>query len=69
MLFPSIDELTELVESKYTLVTVASKRTRQLREQNNLQLDKPKARKYVGQSLEELITGKIVYENPELRKA
>ncbi|MGE5703423.1 MAG: DNA-directed RNA polymerase subunit omega [Clostridia bacterium] len=69
MLFPSIDELTDLVESKYTLVTVASKRARQLREQSNLQLDKPKSKKYVGQALEELITDKIVYENPELRKA
>lgn len=69
MLYPSIDELTSKVESKYTLVTVASKRARQLREQNNLQLDKPKSKKFVGQALEELIADKIVYENSEARKA
>lgn len=68
MLFPSIDKLTDKVESKYTLVTVASKRARQLREQNNLQMDKPKSKKYVGQALEELISDKLAYENPEARK-
>lgn len=68
MLFPSIDKLTSKVGSKYTLVTVASKRARQLREQNNLQMDKPKSKKYVGQALEELITDKLAYDNPEDRK-
>jgi DNA-directed RNA polymerase subunit omega len=67
MLYPSIDKLTEKVESKYTLVTVASKRARQLRENNNLQLEKPKSKKYVGQALEELISDKLVYET-ESRK-
>ncbi|MFY0544471.1 DNA-directed RNA polymerase subunit omega [Brevibacillus sp. H7] len=68
MLYPSIDMLTEKVESKYTLVTVASKRARQLRENNNLQLDKPKSKKFVGQALEELASDLLVYENPETRK-
>jgi DNA-directed RNA polymerase subunit omega len=68
MLYPSIDKLTEKVESKYTLVTVASKRARQLRENNDLQLDKPKSKKFVGQALEELISDQLVYENQETRK-
>lgn len=68
MLYPSIDKLTMKVESKYTLVTVASKRARQLRENNDLQLEKPKSKKFVGQALEELITDQLVYENPEMRK-
>jgi DNA-directed RNA polymerase subunit omega len=68
MLYPSIDKLTQKVESKYTLVTVASKRARQLREQNNLQLEKPKSKKFVGQALEELIEGHIVYEHTDGRK-
>jgi DNA-directed RNA polymerase subunit omega len=67
MLYPSIDKLTEKVESKYTLVTVASKRARQLREKNDLQLEKPKSKKYVGQALEELISDKLAYET-ESRK-
>jgi len=68
MLYPSIDKLTEKVESKYTLVTVASKRARQLRENNDMQLDKPKSKKFVGQALEELISDQLVYDNPETRK-
>jgi len=68
MLFPSIDELTDKVGSKYTLVTIASKRARQLRQNNNLQLSKPKARKFVGQSLEEVISDKIIFENNDVRK-
>jgi DNA-directed RNA polymerase subunit omega len=62
MLYPSIDKLVEKVGSKYTLVTVASKRARQLRENNNLQLEKPRSKKFVGQALEELIEGKLYYE-------
>ncbi len=69
MLYPSIDKLTAQVESKYTLVTVASKRARQLRENNNLQLDKPRSKKFVGQALEELISDKLTYENNEVRKS
>lgn len=68
MLFPSIDKLTEKVESKYILVTVASKRARQLREKNDLQITRPKSRKHVGQALEELITDNIVFENSNLQK-
>jgi DNA-directed RNA polymerase subunit omega len=68
MLYPSIDKLVEKVGSKYTLVTVASKRARQLRENNNLQLEKPKSKKFVGQSLEELIEEKLYYENQDRRK-
>ncbi len=68
MLYPSIDKLTDKVESKYTLVTVASKRARQLRENNDMQLDKPKSKKFVGQALEELVSDYLVYENPETRK-
>lgn len=68
MLFPSIDKLTAKVDSKYILVTVASKRARQLRENNDLQITRPLSRKYVGQALEELITDNIVFENNDVRK-
>lgn len=68
MLYPSIDKLVDRVGSKYTLVTVASKRARQLRETNNMQVEKPRSKKHVGQSLEELIGEKLHYDNPETRK-
>lgn len=68
MLYPSIDLLTDKVESKYTLVTMASKRARQLREHNDMQMEKPKSKKFVGQALEEIFADHLVFENSELRK-
>ncbi|WP_139489824.1 DNA-directed RNA polymerase subunit omega [Brevibacillus dissolubilis] len=67
MLFPSIDKLTDKVESKYILVTIASKRARQLRQENNLQLTRPFSKKFVGQALEEIIEDKLVFENNNIR--
>ena len=67
MLYPSIDKLVDRVGSKYTLVTVASKRARQLRENSQMQVEKPRSKKHVGQSLEELIGEKLHYEQ-EKRK-
>ncbi|EST52706.1 DNA-directed RNA polymerase subunit omega [Brevibacillus panacihumi W25] len=68
MLYPSIDELTAKAESKYILVTVASKRARQLRENSPMQVAKPKSKKYVGMALEEMISDELVYENKDTRK-
>lgn len=68
MLYPSIDKLVGRVGSKYTLVTVASKRARQLRENSAVQVEKPRSKKYVGQALEELIGEKLHYESQEKRK-
>ncbi|WP_400163273.1 DNA-directed RNA polymerase subunit omega [Brevibacillus sp. TJ4] len=62
MLYPSIDELTKKAESKYILVTVASKRARQLRENSPMQVVRPKSKKFVGLALEEMISDELVYE-------
>ena len=35
MLTPSIDSLKEKIDSKYTLVTLASKRAREMQEEGN----------------------------------
>lgn len=48
MLYPSIDSLLEKVNSKYLLVTIASKRARQMQELNDYQLDH-----YVSQKMSE----------------
>ncbi|MFP3389749.1 DNA-directed RNA polymerase subunit omega [Brevibacillus sp. SIMBA_040] len=68
MLYPSIDELTEKAESKYILVTIASKRARQLRENSEVQVVRPKSKKFVGLSLEEFISDELVHEFLDGRK-
>ncbi|WP_368654762.1 DNA-directed RNA polymerase subunit omega [Ornithinibacillus sp. 4-3] len=54
MLEPSIDALQEKVKSKYSLVILSARRARQLREENNLKIEKPISHKYVGMALEEV---------------
>ncbi|MBD8003967.1 DNA-directed RNA polymerase subunit omega [Bacillus norwichensis] len=60
MLYPSIDKLMNVIDSKYSLVTVAAKRARKLQEENNPQLEKYKSHKFVGKSLEEIHSGVLV---------
>jgi DNA-directed RNA polymerase subunit omega len=59
MLYPSIDLLMEKLDSKYTLVSVAAKRARQLQEKDNLTIEKPVSKKFVGKALEEIAAGHI----------
>lgn len=54
MLYPSIDEMMNKVDSKYSLVVAASRRARQLREGGISELKNPKSHKYVGVALEEI---------------
>lgn len=62
MIYPSIDEMLEKVDSKYTLVSIASKRARQLKENGDLLITRPISHKHVGISLEELHAGKISFQ-------
>lgn len=57
MLYPSVDSLKEQIESKYTLVTIASKRAREIQEEGTKLLSTYKARKDVGKALEEVAAG------------
>ena len=56
MLNPSIDKLLNLVDSKYKLVHIASKRSKQMLETNHFQLkeDDYQNQKELGRSLEEI---------------
>lgn len=67
MLYPSIDVLLEKLDSKYTLVSVASRRARQLRENKDLSkellVENPVSHKYVGMALEEIVTDKVKFES------
>lgn len=67
MLYPSIDNLLTRLDSKYTLVTVSSKRARYLRESNekDLMVVKPKSYKQVGKALEEISSGQLSFKRRE----
>lgn len=61
MIYPSIDKLLNLVDSKYILVHVASKRSKEMIEEKHFQL-KPleyKNKKELGRALEEVEKGLI----------
>lgn len=60
MLYPSIDELMELVDSKYTLVAAASKRARKLQEESANQPG-TSTTKNVSRALWEIYEGRIHY--------
>lgn len=57
MLHPSVDSLKEKIDSKYTLVTIASKRAREIQEEGNTLLSSYKSKKDVGKALEEIAAG------------
>ena len=57
MLYPSVDSLKEKIDSKYILVTIASKRAREIQEEKDLLLGAYKAKKDVGKALEEVVAG------------
>ena len=59
MIYPSIDKLLTVVDSKYTLVYVAANRSKQMIKNNYYQkpVDKYRSYKTIGRALEE------VYDN------
>ncbi|MCF6410511.1 DNA-directed RNA polymerase subunit omega [Pseudalkalibacillus salsuginis] len=67
MLYPSIDSLMEKLDSKYTLVTVSSKRARMIQQSSKPLVDDPKSSKFVGIALEEILEGKLTYDLNKLK--
>ena len=61
MLYPSIDKLLNIVDSKYMLVHVVSKRSKQMQETSHYQtrINEYVSKKDIGRSLEELENGLI----------
>lgn len=61
MLYPSIDKLLNLVDSKYMLVHVASKRSKQMLENKHFQMKEKDYvnKKEIGRALEEVEKGLI----------
>ena len=61
MIYPSIDKLLNVVSSKYELVHIAAKRSRQITKTNFSQMPvkKYKSSKNIGKALEEVAEGLI----------
>lgn len=61
MIYPSIDKLLNIVDSKYMLVHVAAKRAKQMIEHQHYQMDKNSYvnKKPLGRALEEVEKGLI----------
>lgn len=62
ILEPSIDKLQTKINSKYTLVTLAAKRARDIQVTKKHQLENPKAATYVGIALEEILEEKLTVD-------
>lgn len=69
MLYPSIDEMMNKVDSKYSLVVAASRRARMLRDGAKSELTSPRSHKYVGVALEEIHHDLLVVEQQEQNAA
>lgn len=67
MLYPSIDSLLQKVSSKYLLVNIAAKRTKEMEETEHYQMkdSEYKSSKNIGKALEEVKQGLIHIEEKE----
>ena len=69
MIYPSIDKLLNLVDSKYRLVHIAAKRSNEITSNGFLQKKEEEyiSKKNIGRTLEELLDGliEISYEKEE----
>ena len=61
MIYPSIDDLLSKVDSRYSLVILAAKRARQLREMQS-NLEEGLTLKEVSAALDEISKGKVTFE-------
>ena len=65
MIYPSIDKLLNVVSSKYELVHIAARRSKEIKETNHLQMPANKyvSKKNIGKALEEIAEGyiKVIY--------
>ena len=61
MLYPSIDKILTKINSKYTLVHIIARRSKEMNH-NNMALNKYVSQKNLGKALEEIAAGKITME-------
>ena len=65
MIYPSIDKLLNIVDSKYQLVHISARRSKEIKATNHLQMpiNKYVSKKNIGRALEEIAEGYIVVKN------
>lgn len=61
MIYPSIDKLLNVVSSKYELVHIAARRSKEMAKEEHYQLreNEYKCTKNIGRALEEVLEGQI----------
>lgn len=62
ILYPSVDELLKRIDSRYSLVMLASKRAHELNTGSAPLLDHYESSKSVGKALEEVLAGKVTID-------
>jgi len=62
VIYPSIDKLLNLINSKYELVHIAASRSYDIKHNGNLQMpkEKYKSKKNIGRALEEVVEGFVI---------
>lgn len=67
MIYPSIDKLLNIVDSKYQLVHIAARRSREMAKTDFYQMpvNKYKSSKNIGKALEEVAEGLITIKERE----
>ena len=67
MIYPSIDKLLNIVDSKYELVHIAARRSKQISREGYLQMPESdyKSKKNLGRALEEVSEGLIKVRKKE----
>lgn len=72
LIYPSIDNLLEKIDSKYTLATLSAQRAHQIEDKNHKEhrklLDEYKSISYVGKALEEIASGDLVIDPESIDK-
>ena len=67
VIYPSIDKLLNVVSSKYELVHIAARRSKEIKETGHLQMPENKyvSVKNIGRALEEIAEGQITIKYSE----
>ena len=67
MIYPSIDKLLNIVDSKYKLVHISARRSKQMSKDGYLQMPESeyKCKKNIGRALEEVSEGHIKVKGKE----
>ena len=65
MLYPSIDKILNIVDSKYRLVNVVAQRSKQMLDTKHYQMkeNEYKSKKAIGRALEEIEKGLVTVKN------